>query len=117
MALCNLIGRRRYHDLNDAVPKLAEKLRVNVLLLQFCTYVRFSVKVLIETNVKISNELNFSEAHPSVNYIGVHSLCMRPSVVYTSINLRKNLKCKLHWVACKVGMNLSGFIHFARNQM
>ena len=30
-----LIGRRRRHDVIDAVPLLAEKLRVNVVLLQF----------------------------------------------------------------------------------
>ena len=33
MALCNLTGRR-YHDVINAVPKLAEKLHVNGLLLQ-----------------------------------------------------------------------------------
>ena len=35
MAFYNLIGRRRRHDVIDAVPLLAEKLHVNVLLLQF----------------------------------------------------------------------------------
>ena len=35
MALYNLIGRRRRHDIIDAVPLLAEKLCVNVFLLQF----------------------------------------------------------------------------------
>ena len=35
MALYNLIGRRRRHDVIDAVPLLAEKLRVNAFLLQF----------------------------------------------------------------------------------
>ena len=35
MALCNLIGRRRRHDVIDAVQLLAEKLRVNVFLLHF----------------------------------------------------------------------------------
>ena len=35
MALSNLIGRRRYHDPIDAAQKLAEKLCVNGLLLQF----------------------------------------------------------------------------------
>ena len=65
----------------------------------------FLVKALIETNVSISNELNFSGVYWSVNYIGslakftwtpnyvnpfwVHSLCMGPNVGYTSINLRK----------------------------
>ena len=70
MVLCNLIGRRRYHDLIEAVSKLATKLHVNGLLLQFkCSYKIF-VKVLIETNVNISNELNFSDVYLSVNYIG-----------------------------------------------
>ena len=41
----------------------------------FSAYIRFFVKVLIETNVNISNELNFSDVL---------------------------LKCKLHWVPCKV---------------
>ena len=50
--------------------------------------------VLIEINVNISNELNFSDVYRSVNYIGslakiTYSLCTRPIVVYTSINLRK----------------------------
>ena len=88
---------------------------------------------MIETNVNIRNELNFSDFYGSVNYIrslakltwtirgsstlhttqsslhfdksrfkrhkiaskvymnpdGVHPLCTRPNVVYTSINLRK----------------------------
>ena len=38
MALYSLIGRRRRHDVIDAVPLLAEKknkIRVNVFLLQF----------------------------------------------------------------------------------
>ena len=59
-------------------------------------YIRFFVNVLIEMKVNISNELNFSDVYRSVNYIGslakfkgVHSLCMWPNVVYTSINLRK----------------------------
>ena len=34
MALYNLIGRRRRQDVIDAVPLLAEKLRINVFLLQ-----------------------------------------------------------------------------------
>ena len=35
MSLCYLIGRRRHHDVTDAVLQLAEKLHVNVLLLHF----------------------------------------------------------------------------------
>ena len=34
MGLYNLIRRRRRHDIIDAVPLLAEKLGVNVFLLQ-----------------------------------------------------------------------------------
>ena len=44
----------------------AEKLRVNVSRLDL----RFFIKVLIETNVNISNELIFSDIYQSVNYIG-----------------------------------------------
>ena len=53
MALCNLIGCRQLHDLIDAVPKLAEG----------GAPVNFCVIVLIETNVNISNELNFSDVY------------------------------------------------------
>ena len=39
MAHYNLIGRQQRHDIHDFVPLLAEKLHVNVLLLQFkCVY-------------------------------------------------------------------------------
>ena len=69
MALSSLIGRRAHHDLIDTVPKLAEKLHVDNLLLQF-KRLRFFVKVLIETNVNITNELSFSDIIGSVNYIG-----------------------------------------------
>ena len=34
------------------------------------TYLRFFAKVLIETNVNISNQLNFSDGYHSVNYTG-----------------------------------------------
>ena len=66
MTIYNLTGRRRRHD---TVPLLAEKLRVNVFLLQFSSSIRFFVNVLIEMNVSISNELNFSDVYRSVNYI------------------------------------------------
>ena len=82
MALSNLIGRRTHHDLIDTVPKLAEKLHVDKLLLQF-ERLRFFVKVLIATNANISNELNFSD---------IFRKCKLPRVaskVYTSINTRK----------------------------
>ena len=35
MVLYNLIGHRRRHHVIEAVPLLAEKLRVNVFVLQF----------------------------------------------------------------------------------
>ena len=39
MALYNLIWRRRRHDIIDAVPLLAGKVPVNILLFQFyCLY-------------------------------------------------------------------------------
>ena len=67
MALYNLIGRRRRHDAIDAVPLLAEKLRVNVFLIQFSAYIRFFVNVLTEMNLNINNELNFSDVYGSEN--------------------------------------------------
>ena len=70
MVLCNLIGRRRYHDVIKAVSKLAEQLRVNVLLLQFKRLcVSFFVSILIEMNVNISNEPIFSDVYRIVNCI------------------------------------------------
>ena len=36
----------------------------------FNAYVRFFVKILIEMNVNMSSELNFSDVYRSVNYIG-----------------------------------------------
>ena len=35
----------------------------------FSAYITFFIKVLIETNVNISNELHFSDVYQSVNYI------------------------------------------------
>ena len=68
MALCNLIGHRRCHDIIDTVPPLA--LCVNVFCFNFSAYIRFFVNVLIEMNVNIRNEFNFSDVCRSVNYIG-----------------------------------------------
>ena len=68
MALYNLTGWTDVCDVTDAVPLLAEKLCVNVFLLQFSAYIRFCINVLIEMNVNISNELNFSDVYRSVNY-------------------------------------------------
>ena len=50
--------------------RLAERLPVNVLL-QFYRLYKIFCKVLFETNVNISNELNFSDVYQSVNYIGL----------------------------------------------
>ena len=50
----------------------------------FSAYIRVLVKLLIETNVIISNALNFSDVL---------------------------LKCKLHWVHSKVYMNPKKFAH------
>ena len=50
------------------MSKLAEKLRVNILLIQFKGLYKVFVKVLIETNAGISSELNFSDLYRSVNY-------------------------------------------------
>ena len=62
MAVCNLIRRRRYHERIDALPKLAEKLRV--LLLKFKrSYKIIFIKVLTESNVDISNVPNFSDVY------------------------------------------------------
>ena len=55
-------------DVMTPLTLLVEKLSVNVFLLQF--YIRFFVNVLIEMNVNVSNELNFSDVYRSVNYIG-----------------------------------------------
>ena len=69
MALHNLTGCWGHHDLIDAVLKLAEKLCVNVLLLQFKLLYKIFVKVLIETHLNISNQFHFSYVYQSVNYI------------------------------------------------
>ena len=58
------------------------------------------VRVSIESYLNISKELYLSDVYRSVNYIGfnqyylnpfgVRSVCTRPDVVYTAINLRKH---------------------------
>ena len=61
----------------------------------FSAYIRFFVKILIETKVNISNELIFSDGYRRIKYIGlvakfgVHLFCTRPNEVYISINFRK----------------------------
>ena len=44
-------------------------MRVNGLLFHFSAHISFFVKVLIEKNINISNELNFSDVYQSVNFI------------------------------------------------
>ena len=61
MALYNLIGYQRCHNVTNAVLLSAEKLHVNVLLFHFSTYIFFFLTVLIGMNVNISNELSFSK--------------------------------------------------------
>ena len=69
VALYNLIGRRRHNDDIEAVPQLAEKQRVIFYCLNISIYLLFFFKVLIETDVSISNKLNLT----SVKYIWVAS--------------------------------------------
>ena len=45
----------------------------------FSVYIRFFIKVLIEKNVNISNEHNFSEVYGSVNYIGSRAFTLHAS--------------------------------------
>ena len=61
----------------------------------FSALIRFFAKVLIVTDVNISNELNFSDVYRSVNYIGSLAKFTWGSFTlhatqYASINLRKN---------------------------
>ena len=74
----NLIGRRGRHDVIDAVPLLAEKLRVNVSCFNCRAYIIFFVNVFIEMNVNIYNEPNFSDVYQSVNYIGLLASARSP---------------------------------------
>ena len=64
---CIAGSRRPYPDnfqRSITVPQLAETLRLNVhYFFNFSAYIRFFVKVLIETNVNISNEINFSDVY------------------------------------------------------
>ena len=63
MALCKLIEHLRHHDVIDAVLMLAENLHVHVLLFSLSSCLRFFVNVVIETNVNIRKELNFSDVY------------------------------------------------------
>ena len=69
MVLYILIGRRRRHDVNAAVRN---KTAFKCFMCQYLHVARmpdFSPKFLVEINVNISNELNFSAVHRSINYI------------------------------------------------
>ena len=65
-------------------------MRGNVLLLQFRAYIRFFVKVLIEPNEIISNELNFSDVYRSVNYIGSPAKFLGSFILHAT-------QCRLHF--------------------
>ena len=64
MAFYNLIGRRRCSAVRRET--VCKSFTGSIL----ATYIRFFVKALIETNVNISNKINFSGVYRSVNYIG-----------------------------------------------
>ena len=65
----------------------------------FSAYMRFFIKVSVKKNVNIKNKLFFLCLSKGkldwvtykiyMNPCGVHSLCTRPNVVYTSINFSK----------------------------
>ena len=59
MTFCNLIGRRQYHKIIDAVPQLADKLCVKCLTCNARAYIKIFVNVLIVANVNLSDELLF----------------------------------------------------------
>ena len=110
------VGTPNVNALRGRVCKVVETLsrrKVDVCCAHCCGYcpctcmliknpmmMMMIVKVLIETNVYISNELNFTLCSSKcklhwvtskvyMNPFGVHSLCTRLYVVYTLINLRK----------------------------
>ena len=88
------MGRRRHHDVNDTAPQLAEKLRLNDLLLRFQSLYNIFVNVLIKTNVSLSNELNLPYVYRSVN---------------TWVASKVYLNPELHLIASKVYMNPETF--------
>ena len=50
MALYNLAGRRKRHDVIEVVALFAKYMYMFLLLQYFSKYIRFMVKVLIESN-------------------------------------------------------------------
>ena len=63
-----------------------------VYCFNFSAYIRFFVRVLIETNVNISNELNFSDGYRSINCIGSLAKFIEP----------RRSSCTLHVSQCSV---------------
>ena len=57
------------YDVTDAVLLLTKNCVRMFYCFNFIDYITFLVKVLIETNLNISNKLNFSDVYRSVNYI------------------------------------------------
>ena len=119
MAPNNLIGCRR----SSAVR---EQLSVNTYCFNFTACIRLFVKVLIERYVNIFNKLIFSQTgvYRSVSYtglqakftFGVHLLCTRPNIVYSSINLSdiKFITYKSHAFV----RHISGeCVHFQRERL
>ena len=101
MVLYNLIECRRRYDVNNAVPLLVEKVRVNIFLNQFKLLYKIFSQILRRNECKISNEFDFFRclsnyklhwvaSKVNINRFIVHSLCTRPNVVYTSINIGKS---------------------------
>ena len=85
MALCNLIGHRRCHDIIDTVPPLA--LCVNVFCCNFSAYIRFFVNVLIEMNVVCVCVFGFNVAFNNFSVISRRCLVATGSSLLTFIVL------------------------------
>ena len=65
MTLYNLIGRRRYSTVSTKTACQYLTASILALILDFVD------KILMEINVNISNELNFSDFYRNGNYIGL----------------------------------------------
>ena len=93
MAFYSLIGRQHCSD--------SRKTRCKSFTASFfSTYIRFFVKVLIETNVNISNELNFSNVYRRVNYlVSLAKLTWGSFTLYVtqcSVHFDKQQKNEIH---------------------
>ena len=60
----------RYYDDSQKIIIIKKIQRVNVFCFCFFAYVNCFVKVLVETNLNISNEFKFSDVYRSVKYTG-----------------------------------------------